>query len=74
VTSFFGSYSRNDASSTSDIDILIDFDPNLENFDHYMKVYDLLEEAFKNQKVEIVTKNSLSPYFGPEILKKVRYV
>ena len=70
----FGSYVRGDQSDKSDIDILIDFEPNEENYDNYMAVYDLFEQLFKNERVEIVTKNGLSPYIGPKILKEVLYV
>ena len=70
----FGSYIRNEQSSESDIDLLIDFDPEKENFDNFMAVYDLFEEIFKNQKVEVVTINGLSPYIGPKILNEVQYV
>jgi uncharacterized protein len=70
----FGSYSRNEQSNKSDIDILIDFNPEMENFDNYMAVCDIFEQLFKNEKVEIVTINGLSPYIGPRILKEVVYV
>ncbi|RZK09852.1 MAG: DNA polymerase subunit beta [Flavobacterium sp.] len=70
----FGSYSRNEQSSKSDIDLLIDFVPEKENFDNYMAVYDIFENIFKNEKIEVVTKNGLSPYIGPKILNEVMYV
>ncbi|SRR5450759_289328 len=70
----FGSYVREEQSLKSDIDILIDFAPDKENFDNYMAVYDYFEILFKNEKVEIVTKNGLSPYIGPKILNEVMYV
>ncbi len=70
----FGSYLRNEQSDKSDIDLLIDFTPEKENFDNYMAVYDILENIFKNEKIEIVTKNGLSPYIGPKILKNIMYV
>ena len=70
----FGSYLRNEQSSESDIDLLIDFEPEKENFDNYMAVYDLFETIFKNERIEVVTKNGLSPYIGPQILKEVQYV
>ena len=70
----FGSYARNESSANSDIDILIDFDPEKENFDNYMAVYELIERLFINERVEIVTKNGLSPYIGPIILSEVVYV
>lgn len=70
----FGSYARNEQTEQSDIDILIDFDPEKETFDNYMAVYELLEKLFKNIRVEVVTKNGLSPYIGPKILNEVQYV
>ena len=70
----FGSYLRNEQTNDSDIDLLIDFEPDKESFDNYMAVYDIFENIFKNQEVEVVTKNSLSKYIGPKILKDVMYV
>lgn len=70
----FGSYVRNEQSKNSDIDILIDFDPDKENFDNFMAAYDYFEQLFKGEKVEIVTKNGLSSHIGPKILKEVLYV
>ena len=69
----FGSYVRGEQSEISDIDILIEFEPEKENFDNYMSVYDMLEQLFKNEHVDIVTRNGLSPYIGPRILKEVIY-
>lgn len=70
----FGSYVRDEQSAESDIDILIDFEPGKENFDNYMAAYDFIENLFKNERVEIVTRNGLSPYIGPKILSEVQYV
>jgi predicted nucleotidyltransferase len=70
----FGSYSRDEQSVKSDIDILIDFKPEMENFDNYMAACDIFEQLFKNEKVEVVTINGLSPYIGPKILNEVVYV
>ena len=70
----FGSYLKEEQSDKSDIDILIDFEPDKENYDNLMAVYDIFERLFKNEKVEIVTKNGLSPYIGPRILNEVLYV
>lgn len=70
----FGSYVRNEQTESSDIDILIDFIPGKVSFDDYMKAYDLLEEVFEGEKVSVVTKNGLSKYIGPYILKEVKYV
>lgn len=70
----FGSYVRGEQSKKSDIDLLIDFEPDKENFDNYMAAYDYFERLFKNEKIEIVTRNGLSPYIGPKILNEVLYV
>lgn len=70
----YGSYLRGEQSEKSDIDILIDFEPDKENYDNYMAVYDMFEKLFEHEKVEIVTKNGLSPYIGPQILNEVQYV
>jgi uncharacterized protein len=70
----FGSYLHNQQTNESDIDLLIDFEIGKENFDNYMAVYDLFEKIFKNEKIEVVTKNGLSPYIGPKILKEIQYV
>lgn len=69
----FGSYVRGEENPKSDIDILIHFEPAKKTFDSFMAVYDLLEESFKGKKVEVITKEGLSPFIGPEILKTVEY-
>lgn len=69
----FGSYLRNEQSMESDIDILIDFEPDKENFDNLMAVHELFKKLFKNEKIEIITKNGLSPHIGPKILNEVLY-
>jgi predicted nucleotidyltransferase len=70
----FGSYVRNEQSRNSDIDLLIDFEPGKETFDNFMAVYDLFENLFRNEKIEVITKNGLSPHIGPKILEEVIYV
>ncbi len=69
----FGSYAKGDQNQTSDIDILIDFNPEKENFENFYAACELLELLFKNQKIEIVTIGGLSPYLGPKIKQEVLY-
>jgi predicted nucleotidyltransferase len=69
----FGSYIKNKQNKNSDIDILIEFFTNQETFDNLMTIYNILENAFENQKIEIVTKNGLSKYIGSYILKETEY-
>ena len=48
----FGSYIRGEQTRESDIDLLIDFEPEKENFDNFMAVCDLFENIFKNEKID----------------------
>ena len=40
----FGSYASNEQTEKSDIDLLVDFDPDKETFDNLMAVYEILEQ------------------------------
>lgn len=70
----FGSYVREEQHEGSDIDLLIAFEENKESFNNFMEACFLLEKIFEGEKVEVVTKNGLSPYIGPKILNEVEYV
>ncbi|HMQ62007.1 MAG TPA: nucleotidyltransferase family protein [Flavilitoribacter sp.] len=70
----FGSFARQAQHQASDIDILIDFEEGKETFDNFMAVCLLLDQLFKDYKVEVVTTKGLSPYIGPHILNSVEYV
>ena len=65
----FGSVARNEASDTSDIDILIDFEPEAESFENLMNVADLLDARF-DSPVDLVTVNGLSPYLAASVQKE----
>ncbi len=69
----FGSYIRNEQTIDSDIDLLIDIEKEKKTFKNFMSLNYFLEDIFK-RKVELVTKQSLSPFIGPHILKSVEYV
>jgi len=70
----FGSYVRNEQNEKSDIDIFVDFNPQNETFENFMDLCFFLDDLFLGVKVEVVTKNGLSPIIGPKILKEVEYV
>lgn len=69
----FGSYVRNEATNSSDIDLLVDISKEKKTFRNFMSLVYYLEELL-HCKVELVTKQSLSPYIGSHILKTVEYV
>lgn len=69
----FGSFARGEQTHSSDIDILIEFEPEKHTFDNFMEIAFLLEDLL-GRKVEIVTPEGLSPHIGPHILKEVERV
>ena len=69
----FGSFARDDATSNSDVDVLVEFDPDRKTFDNFMSLSFFLEDILQC-RVELVTTSSLSPHIGPRILASVEYV
>ncbi|MDQ8166029.1 MAG: nucleotidyltransferase family protein [Gemmatimonadota bacterium] len=69
----FGSVQRNAARSDSDVDLLVEFAPGLKTFDRFAALGELLERLL-NHAVELVTPESLSPYFRPYILAEAKDV
>jgi len=69
----FGSYVRNQANLESDIDLLVDIRKDKKTLRNYLNIVYFLEELFKN-KVELITRQSLSKHIGPHILETVEYV
>jgi len=68
----FGSFVRGEQRSDSDIDLLVEFEPQRKTFDAFIEIAFLLEDSLQH-KVELITVESLSPYLGPHILKEVEY-
>ena len=68
----FGSYARGEASPESDIDVLVDFEENLKTFDNFMNVAWLLEDLL-GRRVDLVTREALSPYIAPNVLSEIEY-
>lgn len=68
----FGSYSRGEANESSDVDIIIIFQPEYKSFNNYFKALDILENS-THKNVDLVTPESLSPYIKPYIDKEVIY-
>jgi predicted nucleotidyltransferase len=68
----FGSFVRNEASTSSDIDLLVDIEKDKKTFRNFMSLSYYLEDLLQH-KVDLVTLQSLSPYIGPHILKATEY-
>ena len=69
VIGVFGSVARGDDRSSSDIDILVDFDPDAGLFD-LVGLSLFLEELFK-RKVDVVPSDSLRPELRSSVLNSV---
>ena len=69
----FGSFSNNKQTEQSDVDLLVDFEPEKETYRNFINFAYFMEELI-GRKVEIVTSDGLSPYIGTKILKEVEYV
>ena len=70
----FGSTVRGENTRKSDIDILIDFYAGQETYLNFIDACSILQNAFGNVKLDVVTKKGLSPYIGETILNEVEYV
>ena len=69
----FGSFVRGEQNDSSDVDVLVEFEPGCKTFDNFIRTAFLLEELL-GRRVELVTPEALSPYLKPHILREVEYV
>ena len=67
----FGSYSRGEATTESDLDFLVTLEPV--TFDNYMDTWSFLEDLFE-RKVDLVIERSLKPALRTYVFKDVIYV
>ena len=70
----FGSFARNAGSKDSDIDLLIDFQPNTPDLHEKKLAIKSLVEAHFDRKVDLCTEKYIKPYFRSQILRSVIYV
>ena len=69
----FGSFARNEANESSDIDFLVEFEEG--NLDYYMirrNLNDFLSLEFKRE-VDIAIQKALKPHYKDMILKQAVY-
>ncbi len=67
----FGSIARDEATTESDVDILVDFDRPVGLF-HFVRLKSYLE-AMLDKPVDLVTKAALKQQLKAEILKEAIY-
>ncbi len=64
----FGSHARNEATPTSDIDLIVDFPEGTSLLDHVGIEIELSEAL--NMKIDLLSRNGISPYIKDHILKE----
>ena len=70
----FGSVASGEAGEHSDVDILVEFEPEQKSFDNYMDLKFRLEELLEPRRVDLVLEHVLKPALRPYIERTVRYV
>jgi len=68
----FGSYARGKQKKTSDIDILVSFNKEIDLFD-FIDLREYLESHLKT-KIDLVMETALKPAIAKHILSEVEYV
>ncbi len=68
----FGSLVREEATTASDIDILVEFDKPV-SFFSFLRLEDHLEQLLGGN-VDLVEKDALKPTIGKRILQEVIYI
>jgi predicted nucleotidyltransferase len=70
----FGSFARNEHTEKSDIDLIIEFQPNTENIsEKKLKLKSFVEHQFK-RGVDLCLEKYIKPYFKSHILNSAIYV
>jgi hypothetical protein len=70
---FFGSYNREQASSDSDIDILVELDYSQKIGLKFFQMQTELEKIL-NQKVDLISNEALSPLIRPQVIRDRKLV
>jgi uncharacterized protein len=66
--SLFGSVARNEATATSDLDFVVDFE-GVVTFDRYMDLKIFLEDLF-NKKIDLAIEGSLKPQIRQRVFEE----
>lgn len=64
----FGSYARNEATSKSDLDLIVEFPEGTSLLDHIGIEIELSEAL--NMKIDLLSRNGISPYIIDNVLKE----
>jgi predicted nucleotidyltransferase len=68
----FGSYSRDEQTPESDIDLMVDF--NTVSYRNFFDCAYTLEKTFSNKKVQVVIRDGIKPRYFEAIKSDLIYV
>ncbi|MFC1484897.1 nucleotidyltransferase family protein [bacterium] len=68
----FGSYVKGEQKEESDIDILVEFEPDGKDLFNYLRLQDYLETIL-NKKVDLIIKEAIKTQLKDVILNEVKY-
>jgi uncharacterized protein len=70
----FGSFARDEGTDNSDIDLIVEFEPNTENLsEKKLKIKMLVAKRF-DREVDLCREKYIKPYFKSQILQSAIYV
>ena len=69
----FGSFIREEQTSNSDVDILVELTEGYNTLRNFISLADYLEALF-NRKVDLITVQGLDPYIRPYVEKEVFWI
>jgi len=69
----FGSFAREEQTATSDIDLVVEFRPEIKMYRKFLDLADLLEETLQ-RKVDLLTWEGMASFLQREIEKDIEYV
>jgi predicted nucleotidyltransferase len=70
----FGSFARDEGTADSDIDLIVEFQPNTDNLsEKKSKIKSLIAHKF-NREVDLCREKYIKPYFKSQILQSAIYV
>ncbi len=68
----FGSYSRNEQSETSDIDILVNYQQK--NYRNFFNTIEDIQKIFPDTEVQVVMKDGIKPKYFERLKNDLIYV
>lgn len=70
----FGSFARDEGTKDSDIDLIVEFEPNTENLSEKKSKIKMIVAKRFDREVDLCREKYIKSYFKPQILQSAIYV